>query len=103
MFSPFRWFIRLVVAVERLGDNVAQINTDALISAVQDFQVKFVEFSKDFSRFLQNIPTQDPATQNKIDTAAASIRGFGEQVAALDLVVDPSGETQPDAPVDPQP
>lgn len=102
MINPFRWFTRVVVALERIADNMAKINADKLVEALADFQGKFVEFSKDFSRFLLNIPTDDPATQNKIDTAEASIRNFAEQVAALDLQVDPSGETQPDQPpVDP--
>ena len=85
-------FTRIAVALERIANKMATINADALVAAVSTFTTDFSKFSDDFAKFLANIPVNDPATQNKIDTATTALTGFDTQVKALDALVNPPAD-----------
>ncbi len=90
------WFKRLVVALERIANIMAQIDADKLVTAISTFAADFGTFTTDFAAFLKTIPVTDPTVQAKIDSAVASLGDFDTQVKALDAQVNPpaGGTTQ---------
>lgn len=68
---------------------MAKIDADKLVESVAKFSTDFGKFSTDLTKFLNNLPVDSPETQNKIDTAAAALKGFDDAVNAFDVIVNP--------------